>query len=104
MGALEKNFYQEADMNETTEMWAKWKKEKQTDRAQRRDNAPDVLRAKGVYFTSHNNGAHLAVETPMGIVDFWPGTTRWAARHPVNIKGFGLRQLLEYINPAFVKE
>lgn len=103
MEALEKNFYQEADMNETTEIWAEWKKEKQTARAQRRESAPDVLRAKGIFFISHNNGAHLAVETPMGVVDFWPGTTRWATRQPTGLKGFGLETLLEYINPEFTK-
>ena len=90
-------------MNEVSEMWRDHKAFKQGERAQRRDNAPDVLRAKDVYFTSHNNGAHLAVETPMGIVDFWPGTTRWATRQPTGLKGFGLKTLLEYINPEFTK-
>ena len=90
-------------MSETCEMFHDLKKFRQGERAQRRDNAPYMLRAKGVCFTSYNNGAHLAVETPMGIVDFWPGTTRWATRQPTGLKGFGLKTLLEYINPEFTK-
>ena len=89
--------------SEDSEMWREYKKVKQDARAQRRESAPDVLRAKGIFFTTHNNGAHLAVETPMGFVDFWPGTTRWASRTNPPVKGFGLDQLLQYIEPDFVK-
>ena len=92
-------------MSEIAEIYKAMRKAQQSAAAQRREEAPNTLRAKGIFFTTHNQGAHLAVETPMGMVDYWPGTGRWSTRHPVQppVKGFGLRQLLEYIEPEFAK-
>ena len=64
-------------MNDDTEMWREWKKMKQEQRATRRNNAPDLLKSNGIQFTEHNYGAHLIVEGPNGLIDFWPGTTKW---------------------------
>lgn len=91
-------------MNDTTEMWRDFKIMKQGQRTQRRENAPEVLRANGVFFTEHNHGAHLIIETPMGYVDYWPGTSRWKNRALARpVAGFGIATLLHYIKPEFVK-
>lgn len=78
--------------SEDGEMWREFKKYKQGCRTQRRENAPDQLRAKGIVFTEHNNGAHLILDTEMGFVDFWPGTTKWKFRSGES--GYGLAKLL----------
>lgn len=66
--------------NEVSEMWSDYKKIKQDARTQRRNDAPLFLRAAGIPFTEHNNGAHLVLDTHLGFVDFWPGTTKWKTR------------------------
>ena len=88
-------------MGDQAEIWAGWKKSKQEARAQRREAAPRALQAAGISFTTHNEGAHLIVESHLGYVDFWPGTGKWATRNPLSVSGFGLRTLIEYINPSF---
>lgn len=90
-------------VNEVSEMWSEYKKMKQDARTQRREKAPDQLTQAGINFTEHNNGAHLIVETHMGLVDFWPGTTRWKTRTFPAIEGFGVQKLLQYAQPEFLK-
>lgn len=86
--------------NEVSEMWSAYKKIKQTARTQRRENAPDFLRTSGIPFTEHNNGAHLVLDTHLGFVDFWPGTTKWKTRTFPEHNGYGLTRLLALINPT----
>lgn len=88
-------------MNEVTEMYKDWRKMKQTASAQRRENAPEMLDKAGVSFTEHNNGAHLIIESHLGYTDFWPGTGKWKTRGTFAITGFGIKTLLEYIDPRF---
>lgn len=90
-------------MSETTEMYKAWAKEKQTARAQRRENAPELLTKAGIPFTEHNNGAHLILDTHQGFIDFWPGTSKWKTRSPFGINGYGVSNLLAYIQPEFLK-
>jgi len=40
----------------------------------RRDNAPARLFRHEISFESRNNGSHLIVVGPLGLIDFWPGT------------------------------
>lgn len=90
-------------MNEVTEMWREWKKMKKNAAAQRRGDAPYFLRAAGIPFTEHNGGAHLIIESHLGYTDFWPGTGKWRTRGTFAITGFGIKALLEYIEPKFTK-
>lgn len=84
-----------------TEMWKEWKKMKQTAATQRRENAPELLQKAGIPFTTHNNGAHLILDTYLGFVDFWPGTTKWKTRTFPAHEGFGITRLLDLIHPDF---
>lgn len=86
--------------NEVSEMWKEFKKMKQDARTQRRENAPELLGKANIPFTEHNNGAHLMLDTHLGFVDFWPGTTKWKVRDSAKA-GYGLTKLLQLIKPAF---
>lgn len=88
---------------EESEMWREWKKMKQDARAQRRENAPEQLEAAGIPFTVHNGGAHLILDTHLGFVDFWPGTTKWKTRTFPEQSGHGLTKLLTLVKPAFAE-
>lgn len=86
---------------EDSEMWREWKKMKQDARAQRRENAPEQLEKADIPFTSHNEGAHLILDTHLGFIDFWPGTTKWKSRTFPEHNGYGITKLLALIKPAF---
>ena len=88
---------------EESEMWREWKKMKQDARSQRRENAPELLTNAGIPFTTHNHGAHLILDTHLGFVDFWPGTTKWKTRSFPPIEGHGISKLLTLIKPAFTE-
>lgn len=49
-------------------------------RASNRKTTPEVLRAHGVAFTSHNEGAHLIVTHGGKTADLWPGTGKYNVR------------------------
>ena len=84
-----------------TEMWKAFKAMKQDARTQRRENAPELLQKAGIPFTTHNNGAHLILDTPLGFIDFWPGTTKWKTRTFPAHEGFVITRLLDLIHPDF---
>lgn len=81
--------------SEDGEMWKAVKIMKQKKRASNRENSSALLEQSEIPFTSHNAGAHLVVEGRECFIDFWPGTGRWASRD--GKKGFGIRNLLEYV-------
>jgi hypothetical protein len=90
-------------MNKTVEMWKAWAKEKQEAKGQRRKDAPELLTKAGIPFTTHNQGAHLILDTHLGFVDFWPGTAKWKTRTFPEQKGHGITRLLHLIQPEFAK-
>lgn len=49
-------------------------------RATNRQNSTALLDSRGVEYTSSNNGAHLQIAGPYGMIDFWPGTGKWVDR------------------------
>jgi len=73
----------------------------QTSKAKRalyRKSSPPLLRAAGLVFTSHNEGAHLVVQATQleGVrVDFWPGTGLWKVRGRLH-QGRGVKPLIEW--------
>ena len=87
---------------EESEMWREWKRMKQDACTQRRESAPEQLAAAKIPFTSHNNGAHLILDTHLGFVDFWPGTTKWKVRTFPEHNGHGLSKLLLILNAPFI--
>lgn len=89
--------------NEVSDMWRDFKKIKQDARARRRENAPELLKQAGIPFTEHNNGAHLILDTHLGFVDFWPGTTKWKTRNHIDQSGYGVTKLLHILQPEFTK-
>ncbi len=78
------------------ELFADWNRAKQAKRAASRINSADYLRQRGVSFEERNNGAHLIVGSPAGIIDFWPGTGLWIARSD-NTRGRGVAKLVRKI-------
>jgi hypothetical protein len=64
-------------------------------RDERRTKAPAALTRRGIEFESKNEGAHLIVKGPHGLIDYWPGTGRWIDRSKG--KGFGFRELIVHI-------
>ena len=84
-------------MSETGDMWREVKKIRSSAKAQRREQGPLVLREHNVFFTTHNNGAHLRIEGLKGeMIDFWPGTGAWKSSVP-HTGGRGLKELLGYL-------
>jgi hypothetical protein len=73
-------------------------------RAEQRADAPMVLTAAGIQFTSANDGAHLMVryrdkERMVTVVDYWPGTGLWIPRKASGSasRNRGLQKLINYI-------
>jgi hypothetical protein len=69
-------------------------------RAHHRARAPELLKAAGIEFHSHNEGAHLIVAYTnlYGLprtVDFWPGTGLWIMKGVA--KGRGVFKLIRFI-------
>ena len=65
-------------------------------RASNRQWSTQHLVDKGIAFQSKNKGAHLIVESPIGLIDFWPGTGKWIVRSNKKTKR-GVRELIKYI-------
>lgn len=61
--------------------------------AHNRKTITDDLTKRGALFTIHNNGAHLRVKTPQGVVNFWPGTDHGSRQDGSKIKCY--QELLE---------
>lgn len=60
--------------------------------AQRIEQAKKELDKKSILYTSNNNGVHLIIESPIGLIDFYPATRRWKERN--GISGIGLGSLI----------
>jgi hypothetical protein len=74
------------------------RKDSQDRRRGHRERAAKALTKAGAVFTVHNDGAHLRVTTPAGVIDYWPGTGK--VRDP---RGYmfriGLRGVLAMVKP-----
>lgn len=86
-------------MSEMGEDFAAWREVKQAKRASNRASSPELLREAGFTFTTHNAGAHLIVSAPQGyVVDFWPGTGKWATRgFRFALVGRGVANLIKHL-------
>lgn len=71
------------------------REESKAKRAANRRSSADNLKAAGIAFEAKNDGAHLIVSHPSGVVDFWPGTGLWIAR--AGKQGRGVRKLIKYL-------
>lgn len=83
-------------MSEVSDMWRDLKKSRQLNRAKNRDQSAAILRAAGIDFYTHNDGAHLIVQAKT-VIDFWPGTGRWKDRADGHT-AFGVKSLIKYIS------
>ncbi len=79
----------------STEYWRDIKHAQQEKRADNRHSSALYLQERGIPFETKNLGAHLIVEGRECFIDFWPGTGKWHCRS--GKKGFGVRNLAEYI-------
>jgi hypothetical protein len=60
--------------------------------ASNRNSSNLYLRSLGISFSEHNEGAHLVVDHPPRLVDFWPGTGLWIVRK--GKQGRGVKNLV----------
>ena len=67
-------------------------------RASNREQARMTLLKSGIRYDYKNNGAHLVVYGPNGIIDFWPGTGKYISRDKHH-KGRGIRHVLALCKP-----
>ena len=82
--------------SELGETYAGMRDHKKERAARRREEAVKELESKGIFFTIHNNGAHIICEFEDRIVDFWPGTTYWKSR--TGKTGEGIKKLIAYLH------
>lgn len=82
-------------MSELGETFRVLKERSQQRRALNRESSPKLLEAAGIPFEEKNWGAHLIVQGPNSLVDFWPGTGRWVDRG--GSRGFGVRKLIKHL-------
>lgn len=89
-------------MSEIGETFAALAEIKQTKRALNRHSSAVILTEAGFQFVSKNAGAHLLVAAPLGhVVDFWPGTGRWATRgYRFALVGRGVKHLVAHLKTA----
>lgn len=64
-------------------------------RAKKRAQSTKRLKKEKIEFESKNYGAHLIVEGPYGLIDFWPGTGKWKCRN-TGKNDQGLNELIDY--------
>lgn len=86
-------------MGELGEVWREVKKQAAEKRASNRASSLERLKIAGIEFKVHNNGAHLVVYGPRGVVDFWPGTGRYIIRGSGDT-GRGVRAVLHFCRGA----
>lgn len=85
----------DSDINEVSEMWRDLHAIRQEKRAKNRVNSADLLKEKGVAFSSHNGGAHLIIATDDVRADFWPGTGKFIFHRPKMFDGRGVFKLVQ---------
>jgi len=74
------------------------KERSQRKRAANRKSGAAILHAAGVPFEAKSGGAHLIVQAGDHVVDYWPGTGKWATRdHQFSIVGRGIAGLMQHI-------
>ncbi len=83
------------EKQKTPDEWKEFKEKRKEKRKNNREFSTTLLNKRGVKFESHNNGAHLRVETSQGMIDFWPGTGYWKSAN--GVKGRGVQNLLKLI-------
>lgn len=84
-------------MSEDGDMWRQHHADRQAKRHSNRVKSTDRLTKLGFKFESKNGGAHLLMRTEQFHLDFWPGTGKWIARHPVPKESRGVRELEQYL-------
>lgn len=58
-------------------------------------SSTDILKDKGIEFTSNNGGSHLIIKGKDGLIDFWPSTGKFIARN--GKRGRGVFKLLKLL-------
>ncbi len=84
------------DDDDMGEFWRDVKAASQVKRAANRESSADALRRAGVKFETKNDGAHLIVTGPGGLVDFWPGTGLWKPRGTISHRR-GVSGLIKFV-------
>ena len=80
-------------MNELSETFSLMKRSSQLKRAQNRQNAPDILKDRGIQFIAHTD-AHLTVTGKKCLIDLWPGTGKFILRDKSKKTGRGIFNLI----------
>jgi len=83
-------------MSELGEAFRDMKNHSQQKRALNREKSAQLLREHNIFFSTHNDGAHLRIPHNNIVIDFWPGTGKWKV--PNGPTGRGVHNLLHYLN------
>ena len=67
--------------SEASEYWDVYRTHNRESKAERRASIIATLTAMGLEFDTRSGGVHLIMRTPHGLVDFWPGTTKYSFRN-----------------------
>lgn len=70
-------------MGDMGDFYRDWDAVKKAKRASNTKSSTQMLIDNGIDFESKNHGSHLVVNTPKGLIDFWPSTGKFIPR------GFG---------------
>ena len=62
-------------------------------KARNKEWSTNHLREQGIEFQSFNNGIHLKVKRPVGVIDFWPTTGKY--KRPDGSYGRGIKNMLK---------
>jgi hypothetical protein len=83
------------DDDSLSDFWRDVRAAGQVKRASNRAQSPGCLRDAGFAFEVKNDGAHLLVHGPAGLIDFWPGTGLWIVRG-TSWRGHGVFKLIKF--------
>jgi hypothetical protein len=88
-----------ADDDDMGDYWRDVRHAGQVKRAANREQSPACLAQAGIEFVVKNEGAHLIVTGPAGLIDFWPGTGLWMLRGTKR-SGYGVFKLIKFCRPS----
>lgn len=68
-------------MGDSAEIFKAMTKYKKKKRKKNTKESTEILKDKGVWFESKNDGAHLIVTGKLGKIDYWPSTGLFIPRY-----------------------
>lgn len=83
-------------MSEMGELFDEWREAKREKKLDNRASSTEILRQRGIAFTSNSGGIHLVVTGNNKTIDFWPSTGKYIMRN--GSAGRGVFNMIRLIN------